>query len=870
MATYIRLFLAAILCISATVPASARPFSINDLLHNERFIEPHFDPTGRWLVFERLLPLTTMARFDTLSASRILRARLYRVDVNHPAEAQPLLDRPRPGSVIYGFSPDGEKLAIGRLDGQRWQLGIVSMASRAVRWIDVTPDYSPFGQTLAWLSNDQLVVIVNQAGRLPEVLGYDQRPPSQLPRRWKATEKGDIASVTVLGSGRFLEENPHPPTKSLVLINIAHGRQAIIASGPFLTLTPSPDHHHVALLEQGEATTLAQHPLSQIDWPYRRRLAIVDIANREQWQPCPDCDLADVLKWSPAGNRLAFVARRDDEDWPSVRLMTANAVNKQLMAPSLSGLLLTVADAVSGTARPAIAWQENNLLAYAHRHREARSDWYRVRGDRARAMTASLNATSSRLIATRTCSVAMPANGALWCLGGGVARRIDQPGLSQTLVGGHLVEWRRGPTKLQVFGDPWEGQALAIAKQDTARILAASSLTSALVVGVSKLDGEKQLILLDQADATRIASANTHLKAVRAARAQPIRTSVDGSTITSWLYLPPQSSGTDRVPLVVIPYPGQSFGNRPPPDQGPGSDRLFANVQLITAAGFGVLLPGMPEPRSPVRGVLRFADQLDPIVDAAVATGVIDPARIALWGASYGGYAVTMIASETCRYRSIVAEHGIYDLGTLPAIFGPVARLSPETALPVATKFAWAETGQGRMGVSPWADPSRYVMNSPYYRARQIDTPLMLIAADRDSAPLSQAEAMFSALFRQNKDAELVTYWGEDHVIGSPANLRDLYRRVFKWLRETLSGLSAPTSSCGASQPDSRTSASASIRGPARLAVRRNSRVASGNHEKGSLQGAAHRAGLREQERRRETTRAGTTHFVRAFGRRIG
>jgi dipeptidyl aminopeptidase/acylaminoacyl peptidase len=93
------------------------------------------------------------------------------------------------------------------------------------------------------------------------------------------------------------------------------------------------------------------------------------------------------------------------------------------------------------------------------------------------------------------------------------------------------------------------------------------------------------------------------------------------------------------------------------------------------------------------------------------------------------------------------------------------------------------ESGQGRMGVPPWADPARYARNSPLLQADAITTPLLLAHGDQDGAvPLTQSEAMFSALYRQNKDALLVTYWGEGHYISSPGNVRDLYARVREFL----------------------------------------------------------------------------------------
>jgi dipeptidyl aminopeptidase/acylaminoacyl peptidase len=866
------MLLALACCLVATTQATSRPFTVDDLLHTEGFASVRFDPTGRWLVFERLLPLTTIQRFDTISANRILRARLYGVDLQHPGIAQPLLDEPSPGTVVYGFSPDGQHLAIGRLDGDTWRLGIIFMPTHTVRWFDINPDASFFGQTLAWLSNDELVAITNPRGRLPAPLALERLPPTILPARWKATETSEAASVTVLGSGRFLNANPPPPSKSLVILNVRSGARETIASGPFLTLTPSPDHRYVALVEQGRTEALPQHrPLSQIDWPYKRRLAVAAVADRHLWHPCPDCDLADALQWSPASDRLAFIARRDGEDWPTAGLMTVNVDEQRITSHVLPGLALAVAKSKNGTAKPAIAWRDDQVMIFARRHNDRRFDWYVVAENQVRDITASLPATASRLTTTRTCQLAMPTAGAAWCLDGDAPRRIGRADTATAFVDGSLVQWRRTSAGVGLLGDVLAGRHVVLSENEALTKIAASPNARALVIGLTARDGEKQLLFVSRSGQTRIAVANSYLRAVRPATAQPIRTSLaDGRTITSWLYLPSNRTSAAKMPLIIIPYPGQVFGDKPPADQSLGSDRLFANAQLAVAAGYAVLLPSLPEPETPATGMLRFADQLDPIVDAAVATGTIDPARLALWGASYGGYAVALIASETCRYRSIIAEHGIYDLGTLPATFGPISRLATDSGLPVAPKFAWAETGQGRMGTLPWTDPSRYVSNSPYYRAGRITTPLMIITADRDSAPLGQAEEMFSALFRQNKDAELVTYWGEGHVVASPANLRDLYARVFGWLGATLKDPNPGRHPCRAMPPTGRTSAAANAPGPMRSEDLRSNRSASDNRASASARAGHGRASLRGPARHRGNKIAETARSVPASDRRSG
>jgi Dipeptidyl aminopeptidases/acylaminoacyl-peptidases len=51
---------------------------------------------------------------------------------------------------------------------------------------------------------------------------------------------------------------------------------------------------------------------------------------------------------------------------------------------------------------------------------------------------------------------------------------------------------------------------------------------------------------------------------------------------------------------------------------------------------------------------------------------------------------------------------------------------------------------------------------------------------------VNEAEQLFAALHRQGKDVQLVRYWGEGHIIQSPANIADLWQRIFAFLEEQL------------------------------------------------------------------------------------
>jgi dipeptidyl aminopeptidase/acylaminoacyl peptidase len=282
---------------------------------------------------------------------------------------------------------------------------------------------------------------------------------------------------------------------------------------------------------------------------------------------------------------------------------------------------------------------------------------------------------------------------------------------------------------------------------------------------------------------TDLSRLNTHLAEVEPARTVAIRhPGPHGEPLTSWLFLPPAGGEAHRFPLIVIPYPGMVFGDTSPAWQEPNQPLNNISAQVLTGRGYAVLLPSLPRPREPGRAAAGLADQVLEIVDRVTARDDIDGTRLALWGHSFGGYAAGVIATQTDRFRSIIASAGLFDLTSAYGTFLPPRRVHPEDGLSINTMTGWAENGQPRLGAAPWIASQTYVANSPIFAAGRIRTPMLLLQGDQDIASLAQAEEMFSALYRQNKDAILVSYWGEGHVVASPANLRDLYARVFRWL----------------------------------------------------------------------------------------
>lgn len=294
------------------------------------------------------------------------------------------------------------------------------------------------------------------------------------------------------------------------------------------------------------------------------------------------------------------------------------------------------------------------------------------------------------------------------------------------------------------------------------------------------------------------------LNAALAARTPPQRLALAhagpaGQRLTSWLYLPDPAASP--APLVVIPYPGV-VRDRPPPPYGDGAAGLQTNAWALTALGYAVLLPSLPRDPASAEPAAGLAETIDHAVDAALATGRIDARRLALFGHSFGGYAALMTAARSPRFRAVIAKAAATDLAALhDGIIPHYATVPEDGALGLTFGPGWAEAGQGHLLARPVDAMARYRRNSPLALSDQIRAPVLLIAGDQDEVPIQQSQALFQAFYREGHRAELLTYAGERHLIASPANLRDLYRRLDGWLQAAFAGAAPPGSAAIADGP---------------------------------------------------------------------
>jgi dipeptidyl aminopeptidase/acylaminoacyl peptidase len=509
----------------------------------------------------------------------------------------------------------------------------------------------------------------------------------------------------------------------------------------------------------------------------------------------------ELLDWSPDAS--AFVLREAASPDSSVGRFVRVLANGEARALSLPRATI---DRVVWTRDARLVAR---AITEATSSAPARADWWRLDGDDApRNLTAGLAHCPDNLVAARDANHLLGlADGNLWCIdsGDGAARSLASLAAVSSL---RLLPdaTDRGGTSLLAAGRSADGPVLthvtvpaAATAPDVASVTSPSA-TSTLVAGdprrgplVFRDDTATGTVLWttarDGAMASRSLVLNAHVAAIQeGARSLIDYTSSDGRALHGVVIVPPGYEPGRRCPAVVWVYGGLIVRDTTLAIAGKSSTRPL-NLELLVGHGYAVIVPSVPLPAADAHGdpLLEIPKGVMPCVDAVIAAGIADPDRLAVMGHSTGGYTTYAIVTQTTRFRAAVALSGHPDLISLHTQFVPSERTSPRAHEGLATA-SFAEDAPLYLGGPPWTDWERYVRNSPLRWFDRVTTPLLIVHGDMDGAPIQQGEEAFSALYRLGRRARFVRYWGEGHVVGSPANVRHLWSQIFDWLDTHLGG----------------------------------------------------------------------------------
>jgi dienelactone hydrolase len=240
--------------------------------------------------------------------------------------------------------------------------------------------------------------------------------------------------------------------------------------------------------------------------------------------------------------------------------------------------------------------------------------------------------------------------------------------------------------------------------------------------------------------------------------------STRGEKLQAALFLPANYQAGKRYPTLVYIYEKLSQGANQYPQ--PGYNGF--NIANYTSNGYAVIEPDIVyKVNDP--GLSAVACVV-PAVKAAIATGVVDPQRVGLQGHSWGGYQTAFLVTQTEIFHAAVAGAPLTDMVSMYSL------IYRNTG---GTNQAIFESSQGRFAGGYWDNMDAYIRNSPVYHAKDVKTPLMILANDKDGAvDQTQGIEYFNTLRRLDKPVILLEYKGENHGLRLPKNMKDYTARM--------------------------------------------------------------------------------------------
>jgi len=273
---------------------------------------------------------------------------------------------------------------------------------------------------------------------------------------------------------------------------------------------------------------------------------------------------------------------------------------------------------------------------------------------------------------------------------------------------------------------------------------------------------------------TKIADRNPWLKEEELAVMKPVEYAArDGLIIHGYLTVP-KGKPAKNLPIVVNPHGGpwtrDDWGFNP-------------EVQFLANRGFGVLQMNYRGSTGYGRkfweaGFRQWGQSMqDDITDGVkwlVDQGIADPKRVAIYGGSYGGYAVLAGLTKTPDlYAAGVDYVGVSNLftfmKTVPPYWKPFLDMMYE------------------MVGNPEKDQALFEQNSPALNAEKIKTPLFVAQGAKDPrVNINESNQIVDALKKRGIDVEYMVKQDEGHGFHNEENRFSFYEAMEQFLEKYL------------------------------------------------------------------------------------
>jgi dipeptidyl aminopeptidase/acylaminoacyl peptidase len=247
----------------------------------------------------------------------------------------------------------------------------------------------------------------------------------------------------------------------------------------------------------------------------------------------------------------------------------------------------------------------------------------------------------------------------------------------------------------------------------------------------------------------------------------------DGIELSATLYLPAGYKKEDGpLPTFLWAYP-EEFKSKAAAGQVSGSPHRFTRLNWGTpifwaTQGYAILdnasIPIVGEAKTEPNDT--FVEQLvasaKAAIDEGARLGVVDPARVAAGGHSYGAFMTANLLAHSDLFRAGIARSGAYNRTLTPFGFQQEER-------------------------TYWQAPEVYNKLSPFMYADQIKEPILLIHGEADNNsgtfPL-QSERFYNALKGHGATARFVLLPHESHGYRARESVLHMLWEMDQWLEK--------------------------------------------------------------------------------------